>query len=142
MLIRHLTAVSFSFLALLTSLEAFWSCSSRLHRRQIPYSGNILVLNVGTSPDRSSAKKTRSKIELPGMTANEDVDPYKSKTVVQLKALLKARGLAVSGVKTDLIARLMDSYDPVDASHLTDDGKLKIARCPVDDIKASAAMNQ
>ena len=42
----------------------------------------------------------------------EDIHDYNSMTVEELKALLRARGLPVTGAKADLIARLIEADTP------------------------------
>tara|TARA_R110002012_G_scaffold33393_2_gene97813 strand:+ start:6251 stop:6655 length:405 start_codon:yes stop_codon:yes gene_type:complete len=42
----------------------------------------------------------------------EDIHDYNSMTVEELKALLRARGLEVTGKKAELIARLLDADTP------------------------------
>jgi hypothetical protein len=56
-----------------------------------------------------SRSKSKSAESAASVAEKEDSDDYKSKTVVQLKALLKERGLGVSGLKDELIERLRQS---------------------------------
>lgn len=52
----------------------------------------------------------------------EDVDPFDSTTVAELKTALGERGLSVSGNKADLFARLQDAEQVDDESEEESDG--------------------
>ena len=113
-------------LASITSSEAFQSsCSSRLVRQRTSYpSGSSLKVGASDEPPVKKTKKlgtsvlNRSKSKsvenAASVAENEGEDYYKSKTVVQLKALLKERGLGVSGLKDELIERLRQSNSVAD----------------------------
>lgn len=72
--------------------------------RTLNADGNITLDEVIDSMDEVKEKAAEAKEELQTIEAT-----LQSHNVVELKAMLKERGLAVSGKKADLIARLKAS---------------------------------
>lgn len=57
-------------------------------------------------------EETQEEVEAPTPLEEEGPTDYDSMTVEELKALLRARGLPVTGTKAELIARLIEADTP------------------------------
>jgi hypothetical protein len=108
MLIRGIT-LACSLLTLFLRYEAFPSFSCW----RISFARERFILRVGTSPDgtpdRNKLRKPHAPADGNAGAKNDFEDEYKRKTVVQLRVLLKDKGLKVSGLKNQLIERLKQS---------------------------------